>query len=62
MELASSRCSLPHQTGVTERSIGDNDWDAGNGVVENVMVGHLEDGVGARFLSDAHCHHHFLVI
>src|SRR6202034_4748593 len=39
--------SRPHQTGVTERSISDDDRHATNHIIENVMVGHLADGIGA---------------
>src|SRR5208282_5202752 len=39
--------SRPHQTGVTERSIGDGDGHACNHVVEDMMIGHLADGISA---------------
>jgi len=61
MKIASPRCSLPHQTGVTERSIGDNDGDAADRIVQNVVIGHLHDGISARFQTDRDGHHHFLV-
>ncbi len=61
MEFASPRCSLPHQTGVTERSIGDDDGDAADRVVQNVVIRHLHDGVSARFIPNGDGHHHFLV-
>ncbi len=61
MEFPPSACSLPHQTGVTERSIRDDDWDAVYRVIENVMVGHLQDGISACLGTDPYRHHHFLV-
>ncbi len=36
----------PHQTGVTERSIGADEGDAAEGVVDDVVVGEGADGVG----------------
>src|SRR5205807_4875419 len=40
MQYASVNCRLPHQTGVTERSISCTDWRAPDGVLDHVMIGH----------------------
>ncbi len=52
--------SRPHQTGVTERSISDDDRHAADHIIENVMVSHLADGIGARIPAKADGHNHFL--
>src|SRR3712207_7296641 len=39
---------LPHQTGVTERSISGDDLHAPDPVLHQVVVGHLPDRVGRR--------------
>ena len=61
MEFPSLRCSLPHQTGVTKCSISDDDGFTVHRVVENVVISHLEDGVGAGLRADPDCHDHFFV-
>src|SRR5258708_36566604 len=61
MQLASPRRSLPHQTGVTERSIGDGDRHLSHRVVQDVMVGHLHDWISPPFPPDSHRHHHFVI-
>ena len=40
--------SPPHQTGVTERSIGRHDGDAVHHVIDHVVVRHAADGIRAR--------------
>ena len=51
--------SRPHQTGVTKCSIGDRDRHACDDIVEDVMVGHLADGIGAGVAAEADGHDHF---
>jgi hypothetical protein len=51
--------SRPHQTGVTERSIGDGDRYAANHIIEDVMVRHLADGIGVGVGAEADGHDHF---
>jgi hypothetical protein len=40
MQYPSVNCCLPHQTGVTERSIGCADWRPAHGVGNDVVIGH----------------------
>src|SRR5208283_2397561 len=59
MQRPSLDCSRPHQTGVTKRSISDDDRLPPDGIVQNVMVSHLADGISARVLADGNGHDHF---
>jgi hypothetical protein len=47
---------------VTERSISDSDGHASYDVVEDVMVGHLADGISAVVATEADGHDHFFRI
>ena len=49
--------SRPHQTGVTERSIGGDDGLTVNYVVDHVMVGNAANGIGPSLAADAHGDH-----
>ena len=49
--------SPPHQTGVTERSIGRHDRDAAHHVIDDVMVRHAADRIRARLPADSHGNH-----
>src|SRR6266446_1446757 len=42
-------CCLPHQTGVTERSISGHDRSAADHVMHQMVVGHLADRIGYGF-------------
>ena len=44
--------SLKHQTGVTERSISSNDRQPAKRVVDDVVIGHDADRIGARGVAD----------
>ena len=59
MQDSSVDGSRPHQTGVTKCSIGDRDRHAADHIVEDVMVGHLADGIGAGVAAEADGHDHF---
>ena len=52
----------PHQTGVTERSIGGYDGYVASCVVDEVMVGEGSDWVGARFAAKLDGEEHVIVI
>jgi hypothetical protein len=62
MQGSSVYRSRPHQTGVTERSIGDCHRHATYHIVKNMVVGHLVDGIGAGVTAEAHGHDHFFRI
>src|SRR5438093_9274747 len=49
--------SSPHQTGVTERSIGGDDRLAGDQVVDQVVVPHGAHGVRPGLIPDLHAQH-----
>src|SRR5258708_4893443 len=59
MKFSSVQGSLPHQTGVTERSITDGDGHACDHVIKHVMIGHLADGKGAGLVAQANREDHF---
>src|SRR5258706_11245121 len=54
--------SLPHQTGVTKRSIGAHQRNASKEVVHYMVVGHLGDGIRARLPIQTHSQNHVFVI
>src|SRR6266853_4164361 len=54
-------CRLPHQTGVTERSISSHDRSAAHNVSHEMMVGHLANRIGYRFSSVLHRQDHIRV-
>ena len=58
----SRRLPLPHQTGVAERSIGGDDGRAARNVVDDVVITHLANGIGARLAVDANRHDHISII
>ena len=50
--------ALPHQTGVTERSIGCNDWRASDDVLDHVMISHEPHGISDSFAIVLNRQHH----
>ena len=52
MKLPSTYCRLPHQTGVTERSIGGDDWGAADNVLDQMVVGHESHRICDGFAVD----------
>src|ERR1700730_6035568 len=54
--------SRPHQTGVTERSIGDCHRDSRDDVVQYMVVGHFTDGIGAGVGAIADGKNHFSLV
>jgi len=45
-------CRLPHQTGVTERSISGHDRRSANRVLHQMMVGHDPDWIRDRLIAN----------
>src|SRR4026208_1700376 len=60
-ELPPVYCRLPHQTGVTERSISSDYRSASHHVMHQVMVSHLTDRIGHRLTIALHGHHNVSV-
>src|SRR5690349_18437662 len=54
----SVHCCLPHQTGVTERSISSDDRCAPNDVLHHVMIGHEPHGISNCFAIVLNSEHH----
>ena len=52
------QCAGPDQTRVAECSIGDGDRDSTDDVVENVMVRHFTNWIGARITAVAYGENH----
>src|SRR5215475_5235995 len=52
----------PHETRMAECSIGDGDRHSTDNIIEDVMVGHLADGISARVGAIANGENHFLAI
>ena len=52
VQLPSAYCCFPHQTGVTERSIGGDDRSASDNVLDQMMVGHQAHRIRGRFAID----------
>jgi len=52
MKLPSAYCRFPHQTGVTERSIGGDDRGAADNVLDQMMVSHESHRIGDGFAVD----------
>src|SRR5215216_8023413 len=44
-QLATIYACVPHQTGVTQRSVGGDDWNAADLVLNYVMIGYLPYGI-----------------
>jgi len=58
MQLLSLEQGAPHQTGVTERSIGGNDWLSADRVMNDVVIPHQPNWICDCFAVDVHCKHH----
>src|SRR6476660_5667472 len=52
---------FPHQTGMAERSVGGDQGHASNRVLNNVVIGHLPDGISYCVPIYSQCHDHVLV-
>ena len=57
VQLATIYFSFPHQTGVTERSIGRNYGDPAHRVMQNVMIGHLPERVSGGLAIEINSQH-----
>ena len=57
VKLPSVYCRLPHQTGVTERSISGDYRGASHHVLNQMMVGHLPYRICRRLAVALHGHH-----
>src|SRR6266542_553163 len=49
MKGTAVNCRLPHQTGVTERSIGGYDRGSTDDILHHVVIGHKANRIGCRF-------------
>lgn len=58
MEHAILHRTFPHQTGVTKRSIRDDDWYSGQLVVKHMVIRHLDDRVGTSVIAEMNRHDH----
>ena len=63
MKLRAATCigRFPHQTGVTERSVGDKDGYAANRVLHHMVISNLTHRVGCGISVQLDGHHHITV-
>ena len=61
VKLPSVYRRLPHQTGVTERSISGDDGRASNRVLHQMMVSHLSNGICGSFAVAFNSHNNVIV-
>src|SRR3954463_13984899 len=61
VQYSSVDSCLPHQTGVTERSIGGTDGRAAHRVGHDVMIGHQPHRISNGFVVNLDRKHHILV-
>jgi hypothetical protein len=54
-------CRFPHQTGVTERSIGGHDRHTANRVHHDVVITHQPDRISYRLFTNFDCQHTIVV-
>src|SRR4029077_7826309 len=61
VQLPPVYCCLPHQTGVTKRSIRCRYWRSSDNVLEDMMVSHQAYRIGNRFAVVLDGEHHIIV-
>ena len=58
MQHASVNCCFPHQTGVTERSIGCTKWGAADRVLHEMVISHQSYRISNGLVVDLDREHH----
>src|SRR5688500_8000399 len=60
VQLSSAYRRFPHQTGVTERSIGSNDRSTSDNVLNKMVVSHESHRISRSFAIDLNCQNNIL--
>ena len=62
VQHSSIHCRFPHQTGVTERSIGGHDRRPANRVLHHVMIAHEPDRIGYGLFADDDSQYSIIIV